>query len=206
MSNTPGGVLGSLGLFVALRDVEVNFPVKNDTTKALRTTTKCRLIALAISSVTSELRYAVICAVFGLVVMVAEKEGALQTENLPGNLAPSPVVKALSIIFGPLLLANLQDEIDVSPQNDRGEPFVVQLPARGSRRAWWIGRATKPALMELEKTSANYQRDRQCSAVTEMLLSNWKEVNRHLKVLRWLNRGLPKPLSSFDDEAVEEGY
>lgn len=167
---------------------------------------KCRLIALAISSVTSELRYAVICAVFGLVVMVAEKEDALQTENLPGNLAPSPVVKALSIIFGPLLLANLQDEIDVSPQNDCGEPSVVQSPARGSRRAWRPFRSTKPALAELEKTSADYERDRQCSAVTEMLLSHWKEVNGHLKVLRWLNRGLPKPMSSFDGEAVEEGY
>lgn len=188
-----------MGLFLALRDIEVNFPVNNDGTKALQTTMKCRLIALAISSVISQLRYAVICAFFGLAAMVAENEDALQTENLLGNLVPSPVVRALSITFGPHLLANLQDEIDASPPYDRGERSVEQLSARGARKPWRTFLTSKPTPTELEKTSADGERYRQCSAVIEMVLSHWKEVNSNLKLLRGLNKGLPKPLSSMPE-------
>lgn len=116
LSCLPGGILGSVWLFDTFnkilahdfsQEVEVRTGYRN---------LRAELAALAIACLESSTRISVICAVFGLLASIAS-EGEAENARRRGRRMSQSSDKmghyALGIVFGPLLLGNMTEDIPV---------------------------------------------------------------------------------------------
>lgn len=109
----PGGLLGSVELFEALRSATTNLEHDPELAKPELAKLRAKMIALAISSVASDYRLYLIQAVLGLVSYLGHEAEKLQAETASADEdhAPSELMnyKSLGVVLGPLLLGNLTD-------------------------------------------------------------------------------------------------
>lgn len=177
----PGGILGSLSLFTALGSIHKEFYANPDATETDRREARARLIALAISSVTSQHRVSLICAVLGLVALIGHESQTAVAINSDSTELMS--YRGLGLVFAPLVVGDLTDDIELDPVGG------VQLRVLGlpdspprTRRPENKRRPSMPPFPGmssfLDMSGARYK----CVAgVFEMLLANWGDVVRQLR-------------------------
>jgi hypothetical protein len=163
----PGGILGSIGLFRALDDIRVKLVPSPDLPVATRNRIKTRMIALAILTCDQDYRAALICSVFGLLAAIAqETEHAIAAGLKDSHQMMS--IEALSVVFAPLLLA---DEINNAELDESGQCLLEPPESPKRRRMSMFG----------PNVNAQIDRLRRASAVTQMLIQDWRNVARQLR-------------------------
>ncbi|KAI9814279.1 MAG: hypothetical protein M1826_002299 [Phylliscum demangeonii] len=163
-----GGILGSVELFETLRSVEGHVFRDARFAQSQATVLRPKLIALAIASLDTELHISVICAVFGLLSMIGSAgQCSLSANDDRRESQPTEMMgfHALAVVFGPLLLGNLATEI---------QPNVGEVPGP------FPTTAGKLVPMQLE-LARQVSQAKIAVDVTEMLISNWIDVARHLR-------------------------
>lgn len=195
----PGGLLGSLELFDALRGILSDWTAESPPpeTAHLRT----RMIALATCSVRSRHRMHLIEAVLGLVSYFgAEAEKAQIADKAAAEVEDRPDpprselmgFQSLGVVLGPLLLGDLTDSIDLS-SNDGGDindstsapPELAELlqenkakPKKQKRKSI-ANKLGKNADLTAQVDRANLT-----AKVMHLLLVYWKEVVTQLRDIK----------------------
>ena len=172
LAGVDGGILGSLTLFNALKEViEPSGICVENILDASSILTASR-IAEIIMEVESRDRYFLITAVFGLLAYVKEHEGEVEdveggkkkgVANHPGKMSS----KALGVVFAPLLLGNRTDEIEIESFG-KGAEFqqFTKLAAN-------VNKAKANQVTELAHSMA---RNDLTAAITEGLLLQWSNI------------------------------
>ena len=152
----PGGLLGSTSLFQAFRSIVAAEGGRPDTTM------KARLVALALRCIDSRWRMSIICATIGLIAHIGGKTAkAIKS----GTASPQAMSNAaLSVIFGPLLLRDMID--DIEPVNSD-----TRLLVPGSPKKPYSENDPRKATLEASMARLNT-----ANWVLEKLLSFWPEV------------------------------
>jgi len=188
LSDLPGGILGSTSTFKAFAEIEgppiTKLPSSDDSESLPRS----KLIALAILSVQSQQRLALICAVFGLLayLKLAVKSSAEQvsTSSSPsGSESMSP--RTFGVVFAPLLLGNLNDEIEFHDGRKNSESSSNNnTPKRGLLS----GKKNKKIKSSDcgPEIAAGVSRANAAAAVIEMLVRDWEEVVLQIRALQGL--------------------
>lgn len=117
----PGGLLGTLELFEAVRDILLNLCLEPELSDSESTILRAKLIALAISSLSSAYRIHLIQAVLGLAAYFgseaerSEVDGTATDGQGQQNQLTSELMgyQSLGVVLGPLLLGDLTDKVDV---------------------------------------------------------------------------------------------
>ena len=190
LSGLPEGILGSLSLFDALVSIQSQLDGEAEFLKTKQTKIRARLIALAIGTVTSQLRRDLICAVFGLLCLIGRAAETTPREDEHGRPLPTSDLmgySALGIVFGPLLLGDLLNSYEIKAANatPSGPALFPATPpnTRKERRRSRTSEdaAHSPALAVDKIYMAN--------SITEMLVTHWREVVRHMRSLGALKGG-----------------
>ncbi|RDL39434.1 uncharacterized protein BP5553_03774 [Venustampulla echinocandica] len=199
LSGLPGGILGSLLLFDAFVSIQSQLQWDTELTGTKQRKALARLIALAISTLRSQYRRELICAVFGLLCMVgrtaeiSSRDGGspLPTSDLMGYAA-------LGIVFGPLLVGELLDDWNIHLAKSRAGLVLLPISPPKSK---------KQRLKQVQSTeqgvSFNTQVDKIkiANGITEMLITHWSDVTRHMKTLTSLKViGGPQVFESHDSD------
>lgn len=183
VSGLPGGLLGSLSLFAALRSIAQDLHWDSKLSELEFTDLKARLIALAISSVTSSFRVSLICAVLGVAALVgheAEQDIARSRENdksLPADLMN---YQSLGVVLGPLLLGELTYDASMAV----GSSSRTQLPVPNSLKKTRKEKHATTAPNKLERYDdflAQVEQAKITAVVMQMLVSSWKDVVKQLR-------------------------
>ena len=184
----PGGLLGSLELFEALRSIFFRLSPKATQSDADLEETRARLIALAISSVTSQYRIQLIEAVLGLAAHFGDEaemaNAALDSgENADAKRTPSSELmgyQSLGVVLGPLLLGRLTDSVELNPSSPDTAPRRSmdsgKKVSRKQKRASLTTKLDRDTLLSDQVDRANLTAN-----VTELLLISWKGVVVQLK-------------------------
>jgi len=184
LAGLPGGILGSLSLFTALRSIKDHLYPSPDLTDNHQQKVRGRLIALAISCVTSEFRISLICAVLGLVALIgAYAEAKIKGESLAAQPPPATDLmgyEALGLVLGPLLVGELTDEIELGPGSERGGLLNVPISPEKRRKDKRKTSVTKSSDKNVI-LAMHVERARVSASVMEMLLINWKGVVLQLR-------------------------
>ena len=189
LSGLPGGILGSIWLFDILRELGQHRPTIENPSLHQQQHLFAKLIALAIASLDTELRISIICAVFGLLGIIgSEGENRRSPDEGP---YPSQSPKrmgfhALGVVFGPLLLGNLSDNIRLDPK----EVSKVQR-ASGPRSSLQLSKAKDKTVRKHEDLIFQVEKARLAVQITEMLISSWSEIANQLRIIGALDRVEP---------------
>lgn len=174
-----------MSLFKALREVQQLKSTGNQSTVDLNML-KARLSALAILSLRSGRRVAIVCAVFGLLAWLKDDRHHFEMQR-SGHSTPilrpeyeTMSSKALAVVFAPLLMGGLIDEIDVSanltplptPESHSKQTFIDHLKTPRHVKASSHDR-TPEIKCTIERTNA-------ASAIIEMLVRNWEKIARYM--------------------------
>ncbi|KAH0547518.1 hypothetical protein FGG08_000243 [Glutinoglossum americanum] len=177
----PGGILGSIPLFKALRDIHTALFPSPDLPESHQRKVEARLIALAVASLGSEHSMALICAVFGLLNLVGYEAENTRTADGEGRVPAAKDMmgyEALGVVFGPLLLGRKMELVELHSEDDRGGLLVI--PESPNRR-----RGSRRKKDAVKVTSNNVKRQvgeaRMAAGVAEMLARSWKDVVRQLR-------------------------
>ncbi|OAA35134.1 Rho GTPase activation protein [Beauveria brongniartii RCEF 3172] len=182
LSTIPGGILGSLLLFDSFIAVQSQLNAEPEFPRTNQTKVRARLIALAIGTIESQYRRELICAIFGLLSMIGRIAELAPREDDAGLPLPTTDLMgygALSICFGPLLVGNLLSSYTMKIATP-GSGLVVLPPAtqqlRKDTRKNRPGSSTKSVQPAVDKILI-------ANRVTEMLISNWRDIVRQMKSL-----------------------
>lgn len=118
LRDVPAGILGSLALYRKLQGIVAVVPPSSITGHDEKAT-KPRLIALALLTLKSESRLALICGVFGLLAYLKQDTFALSSVDY------SMTSKAMGVVFAPLLLGDLTEHIEISRSQDLQPPCLT---------------------------------------------------------------------------------
>ncbi|KAK4104710.1 hypothetical protein N658DRAFT_564491 [Parathielavia hyrcaniae] len=188
LSGLPGGILGSLCLFDALVGIQSQLDAEAEILKTKQTKLRARLMALAIGTVRSQLRRDLICAVFGLLCLVGRAAEVAPREDEHGRPLPTSDLmgyNALGIVFGPLLVGDLLNSHDVkfvSPAFGKVCPITPPNLRNERPRSKVVDNARPPA-------PPSYDKIHVANSITEMLITHWREVVRHMKSLGVMGSG-----------------
>ncbi|KAM3522256.1 hypothetical protein MY4038_008698 [Beauveria bassiana] len=182
LSTLPGGILGSLLLFDSFIAVQSQLNAEPEFPRTNQTKVRARLIALAIGTIESQYRRELICAIFGLLSMIGRIAELAPREDDAGLPLPTTDLMgygALSICFGPLLVGDLLSSYTMKIAAP-GSGLVVLPPAtqqvRKDTRKNRSGSSTKNVQPAVDKILI-------ANRVTEMLISNWRDIVRQMKSL-----------------------
>ncbi|KAM0740814.1 hypothetical protein ACQRIT_005998 [Beauveria bassiana] len=182
LSTLPGGILGSLLLFDSFIAVQSQLNAEPEFPRTNQTKVRARLIALAIGTIESQYRRELICAIFGLLSMIGRIAELAPREDDAGLPLPTTDLMgygALSICFGPLLVGDLLSSYTMKIAAP-GSGLVVLPPAtqqvRKDTRKNRPGSSTKNVQPAVDKILI-------ANRVTEMLISNWRDIVRQMKSL-----------------------
>lgn len=184
LAGLPGGILGSLALFDAFVAIHSQLYADPELNRTKQSKLRARLIALAIGTLKSQYRRELICAVFGLLSLIGRAAETAPREDGSGRPLPTSDLigyNALGNIFGPLLVGNLLDSYTMKLANPSEGLILLPVSPPSSRRDR-SGRKSKavddthPPPIEVDKIQV-------ASRVTEMIITHWREVVRHLKNL-----------------------
>ena len=184
----PGGLLGSLELFEAFRDILHHLDFDRDMPDPDRTTLRARLIALAIMSITSTYRVYLIQAVLGLVAYFASEAERAQAEIsiMDGQEQPSQAnselmgYQSFGVVLGPLLLGDLTNKIDISSRESQEDATVpltdTAKKIKKQKRTTVLNKLEKDANLTAQVDRANLT-----AGIMHLLLLNWKDVVKQLQ-------------------------
>jgi hypothetical protein len=180
LSGLPGGILGSLPLFDALVAIHGQLKGEPEFLKTKQTKLRARLIALAIGTVRSQLRRDLICAVFGLLCLIGRAAEKAPREDEHGRPLPTSDLmgySALGIVFGPLLVGDLLNSYTmqhVDAGSGQGLFPVTPPNVRKERRR-------SKVMEESHRPSLAVDKIHMANSITEMLVTHWREVVRHMR-------------------------
>ncbi|KAL9125004.1 MAG: hypothetical protein Q9217_005732 [Psora testacea] len=197
----PGGLLGSLGLFEAIRATLLKLEPDPDISEAGMTSLRAKLIALAVLSMTSTHRVCLIQAVLGLVAHLANEaeiaRGALQNEVCAPDAVqpwkpPSELMgyQSLGVCLGPLLLGDLIDRVLVQGEATESEPRTSTDSTKKAKK-----KRVSVAENKIEKDIhlvAHVDRANLTASIMQSLLKIWKDVVIQLRVIQGARNPLPK--------------
>ena len=184
----PGGLLGSLELFEAFRDILHHLNFNPDMPDPERTALRARLIALAIVSVSSTYRVYLIQAVLGLVAYFAFEAEKMQADvsTMDGpeqaSQANSELMgyQSFGVVLGPLLLGDLTNKIDIDTgesQEDARDPRTdTAKKTKKQKRNTTLNKLEKDANLTAQVDRANLT-----AGIMHLLLLNWKDVVKQLQ-------------------------
>jgi hypothetical protein len=186
IAGLPGGILGSLSLFDAFISIQSQLHSVPELTRTKQSKVRARLIALAIATLRSQYRRELICAVFGLLSMVGRAAETTPRENEWGRPLPTSDLMGygpLGIVFGPLLVGDMLDNYTMRLANPHGGLVLLPVSPPKSRRE-----RQKKAKASDDNVAFNTHVDKIkiVNSITEMLITHWRDVVRHLKNLKAL--------------------
>jgi RhoGAP domain len=183
ISGLPGGILGSLPLFDSLISIQNKLQSDPERTRTKQSKIRARLIALAISTLQSQYRRELICAVFGLLCMIGRAAEIARREDDKGRPLPTSDLmgyRPLGIVFGPLLVGDLLQEYTMRIADPHGGLILLPISPPKSRKE-----RKKKTRSGDEGSSFNTYVDKikVANSIAEMLITHWREVVRHMKNL-----------------------
>lgn len=179
LSVLPGGILGSLSLFDAFVAIHSQLAGVPEFPRTKQTKIRARLIALAIGTVKSQYQRELICAVMGLLSHIGRVAEVAPREDDEGRPLPTTDLMgyaALGIVFGPLLINSLMEQYVMKLAVP--EAGMVVLPSASQRihRERQTSHSARPGAPVVDKILI-------ANDIAEMLISNWRDVVRQMKVL-----------------------
>lgn len=198
----PGGLLGSLELFEALRGIILAWTPDPKLSAAEPIRLRARMIALAVLSVNSLYRAYLIQAVLGLVACFgfeAEKAQAAErvaTEGRPRHEQSGSELmgyQSLGKVLGPLLLGNQNDNIEIGRVAEAHDDTSnarksAELHQENTKKFKKQKRNSVPNKLEKDANlTAHVDRANLASEVMHLLLMNWREVVKQLRELHGLS-------------------
>ena len=198
----PGGLLGSLELFEALRSILIDWSPEPQSSMTESSRLRARLIALAISSKGSPYRIDLIKAVLGLVAYFGfeaekamdEERAAAASEQDEPNVFKSELMgyQSLGVVLGPLLLGDQTDSISIVPNGGDETSETTSSPRKSTDSNQENGRKSKKQkrlslgnlVDKSNDLSAHVSRANLTAKVMQSLLVNWKEVVRQLQDIK----------------------
>ena len=183
----PGGILGSISLFKALREIE-QMKVPEDQPWGDCYRSKARLSALAISSLRSTRRIAIVTAVFGLLALLQNDESpqSISDDITPSEQKPPELMssKALAVVFAPTLLGGLTEMIEIRPSQGSKLPHKqTETPRRSFMHPFKTPKHAKTGSHDrTPDIEAGIQRNRSAVAIAEFLLKRWEDIVRQIQI------------------------
>lgn len=180
LSGLPGGILGSLPLFDAL--VAINSQLFSDPefSRTKQSKIRARLIALAVGTLRSQFRRELICAVFGLLCLLGRAAEVAPREDEAGHPLPTSDLmgyNALGIVFGPLLVGEMLGSYKVKLADPSAGLFLVpESPSPKAKK-----KKQKEPVDELQQPFLEVDKIHVANDITEMLITNWRDVVRQMK-------------------------
>lgn len=184
----PGGLLGSVELFEALRNVTMNFAHDPELPKPDVASLKANFVALAILSVASDYRLYLIQAVLGLVSYIGHEAEKLQVETASADedQASSELMsyRSLGVVMGPLLLGNLTDSaVHGSSEGLSGAPRT-SLELDSAKKFRKHKRKHSDLKLDQNATLAAFvDRANRTAIVMQQLISMWPDVVKQLRII-----------------------
>lgn len=185
LAGLPGGILGRAWLFEAFVSIHNHLDAAPEWTRTKQSRLRARLIALAIASTVTRYQRELICAVFGLLSMIGRTAETALREDEHGRPLPTSDLmgyESLGIVFGPLLIGEMLDAHDLRPQGTDGALHLAKknsprsLRGRGKNGSKSAGEASTLMRESTEKI-------RMANKITEMLITHWRDIVRHMKNL-----------------------
>lgn len=186
----PGGILGNLCMFDAFIAVHSHLQGDPEFPRTKQTKVRARLLALAIASIESQFRRELICAVFGLLSLIGRAAEVAPREDEEGRPLPTTDLmgySALGIVFGPLLVGDLIDRYEMNLATPSTGLLVLPCTPKKQKERRKIASPEKvkpnpnPAPSSIDKIHC-------ANSITEMLISNWRDIVRQMKSLGLLHR------------------
>lgn len=200
LATIPGGILGSLALFDAFVAIESQIQGHSESEQTRRDKLRARMIALAVGTVKSQFRRELICAVFGMLCYLGQEGQKISREG--GEVASELMgYNAFGIIFGPLLAGDLLDTYNMKLADPSSGLF---LEPASHPKAKKHRKKSNPG-DELQQGILTVNKVRVANDVTEMLISNWLEVVKHMRSLNILRSDswAPKPAKVHQDDILK---
>ena len=183
LAGLPGGILGKAWLFNAFMSIYSQLDAEAELMRTKQSKVRARLIALAIATVAPRYQRELICAVLGLLSMIGRAAETAPREDEYGRPLPTSDLMgygALGIVFGPLLMGDLLDGCDLCPAGPRGSlVFIQRGPPKSSRGKHKKNKSADESITLLQGTD----KIRIINNITEMLITHWRDVVRHMKNL-----------------------
>ncbi|KAF4991717.1 hypothetical protein FDECE_13948 [Fusarium decemcellulare] len=201
LSVIPGGILGSVSLFDALVSIHSQLQGDPEFPRTKQTKVRARLIALAIATVESHFRRDLIFAVFGLLSLIGRVAEITPREDEEGRPLPTGDLmgySALGIVFGPLLLGDLLGFYTM--QLAAPKAGLLVLPSRSPKPQQ--DRLRRKTLEAKSLGPPTVDKIFIANRITEMLITNWRDVVRQIKSLG-LHRRDP-PIASQQIDSLEQ--
>lgn len=187
LSGLPGGVLGSTALFDAFLSIQSQLHVDPELNRTKDSKIRARLIALAVGSIQSQYRRELICAVFGLLCMIGRAAETTPREDEKGRPLPTSGLmgyNSLGIIFGPVLIGEWLDRIGLQLAHPHTGIQIQTTSSPKSRRR----RSDKFRHGDMASKLLQLEKAKTACSITEMLITHWREVVRHMRNLDVLKR------------------
>lgn len=184
LAGIPGGILGSLSLFDALVAINSQLYCEPEFSRTKQSKIRARLIALAVSTLRSQFRRELICAVFGLLCMLGRAAETAPREDEHGRPLPTSDLmgyNALGIVFGPLLLGDMLGSHAVKLADPCSGLFIVPVPP--SPKSKKEKKKAKEAAEEPHQPFLNVDKIHVANDITEMLVANWRDVVKQMRNL-----------------------
>ncbi|KAI1489407.1 hypothetical protein F5X96DRAFT_679761 [Biscogniauxia mediterranea] len=179
LAGLPGGILGSLSLFDALVAIHSQFHGDPELNRTKETKLRARLIALAIGTVRSRYQRELICSVFGLLCLAGRAAENAPREDEDGRPLPTADLmgyNALGIVFGPLLIGGLINSYSMKVADPSAG--LVLLPVTPPRSRKDRKHKKTRSQIELAVTSQSVDKIHIANSITEMLITNWRDVTK----------------------------
>jgi len=189
LSGLPGGILGSLPLFDAFISIQSQLHGEPELTRTKQTKLRARLIALAIGSLRSQYRRELICAVVGLLCMIGRTAETARREDERGRPLPTSGLMGygpLGIVFGPLLVGDLLEDYTMRLANPHGGLILLPISPPKSRKERKKHEKEKEKSRSTDGTvlfNTHVDKIKVANSITEMLITHWRDVVRHMKNL-----------------------
>jgi len=187
LAGLPGGILGKSWLFDAFLSIYSQLDAEAESMRTKQSRVRARLIALAIATVAPRHQRELICAVLGLLSMIGREAETAPREDEHGRPLPTSDLMgygALGIVFGPLLIGDLLDNHDLCRTGLQSSlVFIQRSPPKSSRGKHKKNKNADDSTTLLQDTD----KIRIVNSITEMLITHWRGVVRHMKNLEALN-------------------
>jgi hypothetical protein len=193
----PGGILGSLSVFDAFVAIHSQLQGEPELNRTKQSKVRARLIALAIGTVRSQYRRELICAVFGLLSLIGREAETAPREDDQGRPLPTTDLmgyNALGIVFGPLLVGELLGSYSMRLASPHSGLLVLPLTPPKSRKEK-IKKSDKPG--DHTPSPLTFDKVRIANCITEMLVTHWREVIKHMKSLAIVRSRRDRPIEEL---------
>lgn len=199
LSVLPGGILGSLATFDALVAIHSQLHGDPEFPRTKHTKVRARLIALAIATIESHFRRELICAVFGLLSLIGRVAEVAPREDEGGKPLPTGDLMgytALGIVFGPLLLGDMLDNYSMKLACPGSGLLLFPLTSpKHCRKSKTADPKSAEPLIVNKILIAN--------GISEMLISNWRDIVRQMKSIGMQREKEPPSLSSTRTDSLQ---